>query len=316
MKKLVYAGKLLTIASLVVLAGCKKDKKEAFPTQPNAGGNTSDYVYGTPTIPSLYADGILTAVQMHSYHIVTISPVEKDFEFGVAKFTNTTGNFSAMADADSVRVNSVNLTKYSNNFYASNLENVNNGFSGIISWYVKGATFSGATTSFAATGNPTYKYFSIDSSKYWSDTWLPVFPIDTTNLRPKIYIAAADSMLDLPRYDKFRDSLILFQADSTSNEIPYASLPINNYAVNADSVYFIWDDNVAFRTKRVVAATATTFYIKPSYFDKKWTGGQTSYVAANFTMEINLIQYNSATLSGKLFYFLKMGSYKRYWKAI
>lgn len=315
MKKLVYAGKVLTIASLVVLAGCKKDKG-TFPTKPDAGGSTGDYVYKTPTIPSLYADGILTAVQMHSYHIVTVSPVEKDFEYGMAKFTNSTGNFSSLADADSVTVNSTNLVKAGDFSYLSAIETPTLSFSGVISWMVKGAPFSGATTTYTNTSNPYYKYFSISSAGYWSDNWLPVFPKDTTGKRPKIYLTLADSTLNPTRYQQFKDSLISFRTDSTWNETPYASLPIKNSIMNADSVYFIWDDAVNFHLQKVIPATDSLFYIKPSYFDKKWTNNVQSYVPTNFTMQINAIQYTSATLSGKLFYFLKMGSYMRYWKQI
>ncbi|MGZ3866348.1 MAG: hypothetical protein ACXVNR_08040 [Bacteroidia bacterium] len=316
MKKLVYAGKVLTIASLVVLTGCKKDKKEAFPSKPNGNGNTSDYVFKTPTIPSLYADGILTAVQMHSYRIQTVSPIEQDFEYGMAKFTNATGNFSSLANADSVRVNGANLVMGSDNSYLSDISTPNLSFSGVISWMVKGAPFSGATSTYTNTSNPYYKYFSISSGNYWNDAWMPVFPKDTTDLRPKVYLTHADSVANPPRYQQFLDSLTLFRTDSTWNETPYASLPIKNSIMNADSVYVIWDDAVSFHAQRVVPATDSLFYIKPSYFNRKWTNGATSLTQTNFTMQINAIKYTSATLSGKLFYFLKMGSYMRYWKSI
>src|ERR1700745_3307473 len=113
MKKLIYTGKFLTILSLAVLTSCKKDSKVDFPKQSLSSGNQADFVYRTPEIPNIAdADGILTAVHAHNYWIISKdSPFEKEYQYGMAKFTNTTGNFSVLADADSVMVDTSNLTK-------------------------------------------------------------------------------------------------------------------------------------------------------------------------------------------------------------
>jgi len=349
MKKLIYTGKILAILSLVILQSCKKDSKVDFPKQSTSNGNYADFSYRTPSIPNLGdADGILVSVQSHNFHIVTVSPVEQESEYGMAKFTNTTGNFYSLADADSIWINSTNCVKSGDFSYLSPITNYSLNFSSGINWKVKGSgSVSGFTHSLTG-ANPSYNLWphNTASSATWLDAWVPTYQkaITVITRKPTTGISPpnpptpthTDSVLwygishpqpnitDTIRWESdsatFKSALDLYKttkvqhiADSTYNVTPFAIIPIKNYTANADSVAIIFNDGAGFNFERKVAATDSLCLLRPNDFALPLPQ---SYNLANLTLQINVIKYSSALLGGKKYYFLKIGSYIKYWKTI
>ncbi|HWY38066.1 MAG TPA: hypothetical protein VNY73_05875 [Bacteroidia bacterium] len=348
MKKLIYTGKILTILSLVVLAGCKKDSKVAFPSKSTSNGTYGDFVYGTPTLPTIMdADGILAAIHVHNYRIVTISPVEKEYQYGMAMFANTTGNFSSLTNADSVWINGM-VCANTNNTYLSDATTYSIGLGGTVSWNVKGAGSVPAMTNSVPSGDPAYAPFSISSGGYLTDTWLPTFTVTLTTVTRKPTTGVSppvadhsDTVLywgisaphpnhpDSVRWkadsSEFRNALTSYQttlakhiADSVYNITPYAYIPLKvsnssgstAYLSNTDTVFVIYNDGAGFSYTRKVPATDTTIALRPSDFNYV----QQSYKTSNFIMQMNLVKYYPVTSGSKKYYYLKMGSYIRYWR--
>lgn len=354
MKKLIYTGKILTIIALVALTSCKKDTKVPFPTQSTSNGVTGDFVPGTPTIPFFGdADGILASIHVHNYHMVAISPVEQESQYGMAMFTNTTGNFASLTDADSVRLNNVNCVKSSSFSYLSDITTYSIGLGGTVTWNVKGAGMVPPISNYTfAAGDPTYTPFSVTSSSpsYWNDGWLPTFPRTLTVVTRKPTTGVpppnpptpthTDSVLywgithpqpnhtDSLRWKNdsttFNTALANYNktkaqraSDSTYNLTPYASIPFStttgtvttHYVTNADTVIFIFNDGAGFSYTKKIAATDSVANFRPNDFI-----GYPNYSLTNFTMQINLVKYYPVMVGTKKYYFLKMGSYVRYWR--
>ena len=294
MKKLINTGKFLAILSLVILQSCKKDSKVDFPTQTPAGGNYADFTYNTPTIPSIAdADAILAAVHVHNYRIVTKSPVEKEYQYGMAFFANTTGNFSSLVAADSVSVDTAKLVMGSDNSYISNTSTYSLNFSGTNTWKVKGIGSVSAATYTDVSADPTFTYFTSATPKYWDDSWVPLSAKDSiTNPTTAADLAA-----------NIQTRIYNFKINYT--------IPIKAYASNADTVFIIFNDGAGYNYQRKVAATDSIATFKPMDF---W--GMSGYSLSNLTMQINAVKYHNAVAGTKKNYYLKVGSYIKYWKVI
>lgn len=288
MKKLIYTGKILTILSLVVLTSCKKDSKVDFPKQATSNGNQADFTYRTPSFPDLKdADGILIAAHVRNYWVITKdSPFEKEFQYGMAKFTNTTGNFSSLADADSVVVDTSNLTKAADYSYMSNPTTYSLNFGKTNTWKVKGAGSIGGTTITDPSSDPTYNYFNSGTTgypKYFDDTWVPTAPKNPA----------------------------LTHIDTVFNTTPFAVFPIKGYVQNTDSVIVTFQDDNGFSFTKKAAATDSLLTITPNELLNYPSANQNS-----LTLQINLVKYHNVMVGSKKYYYLKMGSYIKYWKTI
>jgi hypothetical protein len=352
MKKLIYTGKFLTLLSLVILTGCKKDSKVDFPKQTMSSGNTADFVYGTPTLPGILdADGILAAVHVHNYRISTINPFEKTYEYGMAQFTNTTGNFSSLINADSVWINGM-VCANTNNSYLSDATTYSIGLSGPVTWKVKGSGSVPAMTKSLTSGDPAYAPFT--SGGYWSDTWLPTFTVTITpvtrkptkNVSPPVPTPPAvtthndsvlywgistphanhtDSLRWIDDSTTFKDVLSTYQitlakhiADSTKNVTPYAYIPLKVTNSSGTTAYLSNTDTVIINYDDGAGFSytrkipATDTTIALTPRDFNFV--KQSYSLANFIMQINLVKYTPVTVGTKKYYYLQMGSYIRYWR--
>lgn len=274
----------LTVA---VLGSCKKDT-EAFPTPTSAGGTTKDFVYGKPSLPSIKdADGILAAVHVHNYRIITVSPVEKEYQYGMAAFTNTTGNFSVLTDGGAVTVDTSALTKGSDLSYQSYPTTYSLNFSSPATWSVGGAGSVPAMTYTSSNGNPSWDVFKLNPLlvSYWKDDWVPTYPKTLTSSST--------------------------HNDSVFNVTPFVSIPIKNYVSNCDSVVITWHDNQGFRFEKKFAATDSLATITPN----ELAGYPVFSYVGDFQMEINAVNYTSQVIGGKKYYFIRMGSYVKYWRS-
>jgi len=323
MNKLMNFGKLgaLALSLALVATSCKKDTGE-FPTQTSAGGSTANFVYDAPTLPPINdADGILAAVDMHNYHIITISPYQKHFQYGLAAFTNTTGNFSSLTSGGTVTVDTSILTPSSAMLYQSYPTTYSLNFGSNVSWNVTGAGSVPPMTYTLTNPNPTYSLFPNQSStsptqyytSYWKDEWVPVYPKPL--VKPLPVITAPDT--SNPQYDslnvvyiKYKSDSLKFKVDSLWNETPYTSIPIQDYIANADTVFITWYDNTGFKFIRKAPATDSITSFKPNDF----LGYPNYSTASDFKMEINCVSYNSVLAGGKKYYYIRMSSWVKYWR--
>jgi len=285
MNKLINYGKMgvLALSLALVATSCKKDTGE-FPAASTGGGTTADFVYGPPTLPSIAdADGILAAVDAHNYRIVTISPFEKQYQYGMAAFTNTTGNFTSLTGGGAVTVDTSNLTASSAMMYQSYPITYSLNFASNVTWNVTGAGSVPAMTYTVTSAIPAWTIFSNPASNisYWKDEWIPVYP-----------------------------KTVVTTADSIFNATPFATIPIKDYVSNADTVIITWHDNVGFSYTRKVPATDSITVFKPNDF----AGYQVYSQDSDLKLEINLVSYNSVISGGKKYYFIRMGSYIKYWR--
>lgn len=286
MNKLVKFGKLgvLTIALGLMATSCKKDEGE-FPTKTAAGGYTADFAYEAPTLPTILdADGILAAVDAHNYRIVTLSPFEKQFQYGMAAFTNTTGNFSSLTSGGSVTVDTSALTPNSSMLYQSYPTTYSLNFSGSnIAWSVSGAGTVPAMTYTNTGALPVFTLFSntAANTSYWKDEWVPEYPVPVNT-----------------------------SADSIANATPFFSMPIKGYVANTDTVIIGWHDDAGFSFFKKFAATDSLALITPN----ELSGYQVYNQGQNLIMEINLVNYNSTSSGGKKYYFIRQTSYMKYWR--
>jgi len=284
MNKLFDYGKMGVLAlSLALLStSCKKDTGE-FPKAPSGGGTTGDFVYGSPTLPAIAdADGILSATDVHNYRISTISPFERQYQYGMAAFTNTTGNFTSLTSGGSVTVDTSNLTASSALMYQSYPTTYSLSFASNVTWNVTGAGSVPAMTYTVTSAMPSWTLFSNPASNisYWKDEWIPVYPKTGGTT-----------------------------ADSIFNATAFATIPIKDYVSNADTVIITWHDNAGFKYTRKVPATDSITVFRPNDF-----AGYQVYAQADLKMEINLVSYNSVIAGGKKYYFIRMGSYIKYWR--
>ena len=87
-------------------------------------------------------------------------------------------------------------------------------------------------------------------------------------------------------------------------------MPIKGSVFNADTVFIILNDYNGFFYQTKVAATVDSVAFTPSSF-----AGYPSYNVQTLTLQINAVKYRDTIVSGKKFYFLKMGSYIKYYGA-
>ena len=182
MKKLYYAASLLTLASLSVLTGCKKDTTP-FPTNPQNNGTYPDLVYTTPWFPTISdADGIFVSVQVTDEKTVIISPYINLYEYGMAKVANSTGNFSNLADAGAITLNDSVLIKSTALSYLSSITNYTLNLSNTAVWNIAGNGGSIPATTFTNNvSNPTYSY----ATDQWDSKWTPIYPRTLYALPPR-----------------------------------------------------------------------------------------------------------------------------------
>lgn len=116
MKKLTY---LLTPALVVVmaLASCDKDSTTTTPTPTNPTNNpTTGPTPQTPAAPS-DAHGALVAINM-KFKVEQLGfVIDVNSELGVASFFSSAGNSSSLVDGGTVKLNSNEIEKQSNNSY-------------------------------------------------------------------------------------------------------------------------------------------------------------------------------------------------------
>ncbi len=331
MKKIYYSVVALVLLSLLFFTGCKKVNEGPFPSPPNAGGTYNDLAYITPSFPNVAnASGILIAVQVHNEKTVVVTPFQNNYEYGMAEFTNTPGNFSSLISAGSISLNGTSLAASSANSYLSPASNYTIGLSGSTSWQIGGVTPGGTNVpAFNYSLNGVYPFYT-DSFQNWDGNWLPIYPrsLNPVPTRPT-YTHLPSRPVPLPTpapawwladstyYYQNMSAINTYITDSTKhrtdsiyNKTPQWTVPIRGYAFNADSVCIILKDATGFLYHTTVAATTDSVAFTPNTF----TGYQ-SYDVSSFIMELNAIKYRDTTISGKNYYFLKMGSYIKYYGA-
>lgn len=306
MNKLANIGKLgaLTVFLGLALFSCKKDTT-AFPTQSAAGGTDGDFVYTTPTLPSISdADGILAAVHAHNYRIVVLSPFQQEYQYGMAAFTNTTGNFSMLTSGGNVTIDNMALTANSNMLYQSNATTYSIGLEGTNNWSVTGDVSVPAMSYTDTSDLPKWTLFSTHPTiSYWKDEWVPVKPREIQYPTP---VPSTDTV----NYPQYQADSTKYVTDSVWNETPFLEIPLQGYVSGTDTVSIHWHDDAGFKFEKKFAATDSLATIKPNDFKNMQTYSST----ADFMMEVNLIKYNAVLTGGKKYYYLKMSSHMKYWR--
>lgn len=321
MRKVYYSVVVLTLLSLVIFSGCKKVNEGPFPTKPNAGGTYPDLAYITPQFPTIgNASGILIAAQVHDQKTVVVTPYQNNFEYGMAKFTNSVGNFTTLIDAGSISLNDTNLTKSNLFSYLSSASNYNINLSGSTVWKLNGNSGNNIPA-FNYTLNGVYPFFT-DSFTKWDNNWLPIYPRTLLALPaaptyplPSVvpnstYTPTHQDSVTYNLAQTFKTDSIKHRTDSIYNATPQWTVPIKGRIFNADSVYIVLKDATGFLYHTTVAATTDSVAFTPNTF----TGYQ-GYDVTSFIMQLNAIKYRDTTISGKNYYFLKMGSYIKYYGA-
>ena len=285
MKKIFYTSSVLAALSLTLLSGCKKDTV-AFPDKVQNNGTYADLAYITPNFPVIAdADGILISAQVTNQKTIIISPFANEYEYGMAKFTNTTGNFSNLADAGTITLNDSTLAKSSTFSYLSTANAYTLNLSNTAKWNVGG---NGAFGGIAYTGNSNNPNYS-NSITNWDSKWVPTYPRNLT-LGSSTY-----------------------HLDSLYNVSPAYSIPIKNYtdSLKTDSVNIVMVDNTGFYYSKTVSSKAITADFAPNDFASK-----PSFDISSFKLQINAINYDTAiTVNSKKYYFLKMQSNIKYYGA-
>lgn len=305
MNKLVNIGKLgvLTLCLGLAVVSCKKKDTTEFPTQTSAGGTDGDFVYTSPTLPSISdADGILAAVDAHNYRIVVVSPFEKQYQYGVAAFTNSTGNFSMLTSGGNVTIDNMALTAGSSMLYQSHATTYSIGLDGTNTWSVSGDGSVPAMNYADTSDLPKWTLFSSHPTvSYWKDEWVPVYPRKLEYPQPVAPGAAG--------YAQYQADSTKYVTDSIWNATDYMEIPLQGYVSGADSVAVHWHDDAGFKYEKKFAASDSLATFKPNDFKNMQTFSSTS----DFMMEVNLIKY-TAVIPGKKYYYLKMASHMKYWR--
>jgi hypothetical protein len=318
MKKIYYSVVVLTLLSIFFFTGCKKVNEGPFPSPPNAGGTYTDLAYTTPSFPTIAgASGILIAAQVHDQKTVIVTPFQNNYEYGMAEFASSPGNFSSLISANSVSLNANALTASNNNSYLSSTSNYTIGLSGSTSWQIQG---NSSIPTFNYTLNGVYPSYA-DSFQNWDNNWLPVYPrsLPIVPAQPTVtHINDHSSHSDSTYYNQNLSTINTFLSDSLQyatnfsyNKAPQWTVPIRGYVFNADSVYIILKDGTGFFYQTKVATTVDSVAFSPNTF----TGCQSSYDVTSFIMQINAIKYRDTVTSNGKYYFLKMGSYIKYYGA-
>jgi hypothetical protein len=322
MKKFYYAASLLALASLSVLTSCKKDTV-AFPTNPQSNGNTPDLAYTTPWFPIIHdADGIFVSAQVIDEKTVIVSSYFNTYEYGMAKITNATGNFSGLTDAGAITLNDSVMVKSTALSYLSSIANYTLNLSNTATWKIagNGTIVPAITRILPGTNNPTYSY----DVTTWDVKWAPVHPRHLYALPPRpaiTHLTTHSSHLDSLFYIAHKDSILTYLTDSTTrvvdstfNVTTQFIIPIKNYTTNADSVFIYMTDINGLVYKRTALPTDVEATFTPNDF-----ANTSSYDLASFKLQVNAIKYSHLdTVFGgvsKRYYFLKMASSIKYYQA-
>ena len=281
MKKVLYTSSLFLVVSFVAFTSCKKVNEGPFPAKPQTSNNYSDFPYVTPLFPGISnASGVLIAAQVYDRKVVTVSSFQNYYEYGMAQFTNTPGNFTSLVDMGAITINDSNLVKSNSYSYLSNTGSYGLNFSNNVVWKLQG---NSTLPAFHYTLNGVFPAFS-DSFQYWDDTWLPSLPIKN--------VQNNDS---LPY-----DTATLFQ------------IPISAKVTNADSVFIAFSSNGVVASKMVAANAAQATFRRTDFRIFTTTGYDPTLP---LILQINPIKYSDTTINTKNYYFLKMGSYIKYYQA-
>ena len=308
MKKIIYVSTVLATLSLTLFTGCKKDK-EVFPTKPQSNGSSSDFAYITPYFPTVSdADVIFVSAQVHNGKTVVVSPFMNTYEYGIVKAGMSKGNFTSLVSIGGVKLNDSTLYQANNLSYLSNTSTQVLGLSNKAAWQISGAN----TFTYTLNGVcPAYGY----NFTSWDNKWIPIYPrtLYTVPHRPSNPLTAQDSAT-YPNLS-YTAALAVYKGDSTTyitdynyNLTPQYTIPISNFVTNADTVIVTMFDASGFSYIRKIAADSAGIDFRPNTFK-----GYPSYDISTFNLQINTIRYQDTTVNSKNYYFLKMGSYIKYY---
>jgi len=297
MKKIFYTSGLIALSAFVLFTSCKKKDKEDFPTKPNANTNTGDLVYVTPSFPStLYdASGILVAARVTDKKVIIISPVKTTYEYGMAQFSNTPGNFVNLMDMGNIWLNDTNLTKGSTYNYLSTISNYSISLSSGVHWKVPNLNVDTTYTNVFPNNS--------DTITNWDDNWLP--------LTYTVYAKPAPVLSTDPAYPQYKIDSTQYVKDSVADYTINYSIPISSTTQNADSVSIIFFNNAGYYYERTWSDTVSYATFRPVDF-KNYPSNPGS---SNLIMQKNAIKYykNTTASPGKNYYFLQMHSDIKYY---
>lgn len=313
------AGFIATIA--MVFLSCKKDIGP-FATKPTSNTVTVMASNNTTTIPYIAdADVILAAVQSHNYRIIVVNPVITTYEYGTAQFASATGNFTTLLNADSVWVDTTKLNIPSNFSYISNFgpmypySTYTLNFTNPITWKIQGLnSIPSGTYVNTATVDPIY-LGNPDGVTHTNNLTLPE---NWTNYTPS-YPRTATKPAALSTYTvnvghpnktdsvNFTAALSTYVADSSYNVTPLFFFNLKHFVTGADTVFIVLSDGQGFNYVRKALPTDSLANFSPNDFN-----GYPSFNLSTYTVQLNLVKYQSQVVSGKKYYLLKIGSYIRY----
>jgi hypothetical protein len=311
MKKIYYSVVVLALLSIALFTRCKKVNEGPFPSNPPAGGTFNDLVYITPNFPTLSnATGILIAAQVHDQKTVIVTPFQNNYEYGMAQFANTPGNFSSLVSAGSISLNGTSLAASSANSYLSSTSTFSLNLGLSTYWQV-------GIPSFNYTLNGVYPIYA-DSFQNWNNNWLPIYPRTLLTLpSPPSYPLPVLTSTSTPVDSTTYALAMTYKSDSLTNHLnavynntPQWTVPIKGYIFNADSIYIVLSDGASFFYQTKVSASVDSIAFTPNTF-----ANYPSYNVTTFIMQLNAIKYRDTVVSGKNYYFLKMGSYIKYYGA-
>ncbi len=313
MKKVIYTSTVLAALSLMLFTGCKKDK-EVFPTKPQSSGVSTEFSYITPYFPTIAdADVIIISAQVHDEKTVVVSPFVNIYEMGLAKAGVSQGNFSSLVSIGNIKLNDSTLYQANDFSYLSNVSTQNLGLSNKASWQISGAN----TFTYTLNGVcPSYDY----SFTSWDNKWIPIYPrtLYPVPARPAItHLSASSSSSDSAFYKANKLEITTYLNDSTThvkdsiyNRTSQYTIPISSYVTNADTVIVTMSDASGFSYIRKIAADSAGIDFMPNTFQ-----GYASYDISTLNLQVNLIRYQDTSVNSKNYYFLKMGSYIKYYGA-
>ncbi|MEO8761050.1 MAG: hypothetical protein ABI448_09175 [Bacteroidia bacterium] len=314
MKKILYTAGVLALLSVTLFTSCKKDS-EAFPTKSQSNGvYNSNFAYITPYFPNIAdADGILISAQVYDEKTVIVSPYLNTYEYGMAKFTGTKGNFSVLTNIGGIKLNDSNLVSANDLSYSSSITTTSLGLATKVKWQITGSTIP----SFVYTLNGVNPAYS-NGITNWDSKWVPIYPrtLYTVPPRPSNPLTAQDSVTYYPVLT-YTAALNVHKSDSTTrykdsvyNVTVQYTIPFSNFVTNADTVIIAMQDATGFSYIRKASASDAGADFRPNDFTYS-----PSYNVTSFNLQVNVIKYQDTTVGSKNLYFLKMGSYIKYYNA-
>ncbi|MBS1646381.1 MAG: hypothetical protein JST67_03460 [Bacteroidetes bacterium] len=308
MKKIIYSASIMCLASSLFVTGCKKDTTP-FPTNSQSNSNPySDYSFTTPYFPTLgNADAILVAARVSNTRSVIVSPVSFTYEYGMAKFAASTGNFTNLLNIGNITLNDSNLANTGANYYLSSINSYSINLSGGVVWNVAGTNYT------IANPMPSYTY----APNLWDTKWMPVYPVNFHNDIVRPAPSNPLSATDIVNYPgmTFAQAVNAHKADSTQrnkdslfNILPAFGIPLKNYLSNADSISLVMTDGAGFTFVKTFPASDTVAYVYP----KDFANSPSTYNNLSFITQLNAYKYQSMPVSGKNYCFLNLASYMKY----